>query len=257
MASEENRKNPRQGAQTMDNTADRTSPRIFLIHATPLAIAAINDSFKKLWPEAKLANLLEDSLTADLQQVGKIDQALTDRFIKLARYAHETGADGIIFTCSAFGPAINACKDALPIPVLRPNEAMVEEAMTYGDRLALMATFEPAIAPITAEVHQYASSIGRSVTIDQIYVSGALKAAQDGDQGRHNDLIAQAATAAKEADVIGFAQFSMSQAAADLCAEVTGKPVLTTPDSAVRLMRKLLSETAKNDGNSIPSKPSL
>lgn len=226
----------------MVDSTSPCAPRIFLIHATPLAIAAINDSFRKLWPEARLSNLLDDSLPADLQQAGKIDQALTDRFIKLARYAHETGADGIIFTCSAFGPAINACKEVLPIPVLRPNEAMVGEAMTYGDRIALMATFEPAIAPITAEVNDYAASIGRSVTIDRIYVPGALKAAQEGDQSRHNELIAQAANDAKEADVIGFAQFSMSQAAADLCAEVTGKPVLTTPDSAVKLMRKLLTE---------------
>ncbi len=228
----------------MNNDPSRASSRIFLIHATPLAIAAINDSFKKLWPQALLSNLLDDSLPADLQHAGKINQALTDRFIKLAQYAYETGADGIIFTCSAFGPAINACKTAVPIPVLRPNEAMVEEAMTYGDRLALMATFEPAISPITEEVHQYASSLGRSVTIDAIYVPGALKAAQDGKLVTHNDLIGQASRDAKDADVICFAQFSMSKAAADLCTAASGKPVLTTPDSAVRLMRKLLSGTA-------------
>ncbi len=128
MASEENR------------AARPSAPRIFLIHATPLAIAAINDSFRKLWPEAGLANLLDDSLSPDLQRAGKIDRSLTDRFLKLATYARDAGADGIIFTCSAFGPAINACKEALPIPVLRPNEAMVEEALAHGDRSRLVHT---------------------------------------------------------------------------------------------------------------------
>ena len=227
----------------MDKTTRNIPPRIFLIHATPLAIAAINDSFRKLWPEARLANLLDDSLTADLQQAGKIDRSLTDRFIKLARYAHETGADGIVFTCSAFGSAIDACKDALPIPVLRPNEAMVEEAMAYGDRFALMATFEPAIASITEEIQRRASELGRHVTIDAIHVPGALQAAREGDLARHDGLIANAAAAVKEADVICFAQFSMSQTAADMCAGVSGKPVLTTPDSAVRLIRKLLPDS--------------
>lgn len=226
----------------MNTNLPSFSPRLFLIHATPLAIAPINDSFRKIWPEVRLANLLDDSLTSDLQKAGGINQALTDRFIKLARYAHETGADGIIFTCSAFGPAINVCKEVLPIPVLRPNEAMVEEALTYGDRIALMATFEPAIPPITAEVQEYAASIGRDVTIDRIFVPGALKAAQEGDSAKHDALVAAAANEAKSADVIGFAQFSMSEAA-EKCAKVSGKPVLTTPDSAVKLMRKLLTES--------------
>ena len=225
----------------MATNSPQYSPRVFLIHATPLAIAPINDSFRKLWPEARLSNLLDDSLSADLQKAGEINQALTDRFIMLARYAHETGADGIIFTCSAFGPAINVCKEVLPIPVLRPNEAMVEEALTYGDRIALMATFEPAIPPITAEVLAYAASIGRSVTIAPIFVPDALKAAQAGDSAKHDALVTAAASEAKNADVVGFAQFSMSEAA-EKCAEVSGKPVLTTPDSAVKLMRKLLTE---------------
>jgi Asp/Glu/hydantoin racemase len=229
-----------------ENRAVRPSaPRIFLIHATPLAIAAINDSFRKLWPEAGLANLLDDSLSPDLQRAGKIDRSLTDRFLKLATYARDAGADGIIFTCSAFGPAINACKEVLPIPVLRPNEAMVGDALAHGDRLALMATFEPALAPITDEIHLYASSLGRRVAVDRVYVPGALEAAQKGDEARHDDLIARAAGGVQDADVICFAQFSMSQTAADMCAAISGRPVLTTPDSAVRRMRQLLADSGE------------
>ena len=107
-----------------------------------------------------------------------------------------------------------------------------------------MATFEPAISPITAEIQHYAASLGRSVVIDPIHVAGALQAAQAGDAARHDALIAEASRAARDADVICFAQFSMSQAAADLCTAASGRPVLTTPDSAVRLMRKLLSGPA-------------
>lgn len=214
--------------------------KIFLIHATPLSIAAINASFKKRWPQASLANLLDDSLSTDLQRAGRIDQNLTDRFIKLARYAYEAGADGVLFTCSAFGAAIDACKDILPIPVLRPNEAMVTDALGYGDRLALMATFEPAIPSITAEILARAAALGRSVTIDPIFVADAFKAAQDGNIDEHDTLIAEAARRTSNADVICFAQFSMSTAA-EPCSQASGKTVLTTPDSAVRLMQKLLA----------------
>ena len=40
-------------------------------------------------------------------------------------------------------------------------------------------------------------------------------------------------------DVIALAQYSMAPAAA-LVAEATGKPVLTTPDSAVAKLKRLL-----------------
>lgn len=216
-------------------------PRVFLIHATPLAIPAINDSFRKLWPEARLSNLLDDSLPADLQQAGKIDSEITRRLMQLSRYAHEAGADGIVFTCSSFGAAIDFCKNEIPIPVLRPNEAMVEEAFRHGDRMAIIATFEPAIASISEEFHQMAASKNRGIRIDPVFVPGALKAAQSGDMALHNELVARACALAVDADVLCFAQFSMTPAA-ESSAAISGQTVLTTPDSAVKRIRSLLEQ---------------
>src|SRR5215831_17742841 len=97
--------------------------RIALIHALRHSIAPVEEAFARLWPEARLANLLEDSLSADLAASGVLTPAMTERFLTLARYAAWCGARGILFTCSAFGPCIEACAAALaPIPVLKPNE---------------------------------------------------------------------------------------------------------------------------------------
>ena len=38
-------------------------PRIGLIHATSVAVEPIRASFAAAWPDAELANLLDDSLT--------------------------------------------------------------------------------------------------------------------------------------------------------------------------------------------------
>ena len=40
--------------------------RIALIHALEHSLAPIAASFARLWPEARLMNLLDDSLSADL-----------------------------------------------------------------------------------------------------------------------------------------------------------------------------------------------
>src|SRR5688572_27762262 len=87
-----------------------TSPRIALIHATPVAIEPIVSAFKQLWPDARTTNLLEDSLSADLAAEGRLTAEMIERFVNLARYVRGCGADAILFTCSAFGPAIEAAR---------------------------------------------------------------------------------------------------------------------------------------------------
>ena len=98
----------------------------------------IEAAFAELWPEARLMNLLDDSLSADLARDGKLTEAMTQRFLDLGDYAKRTGADGILFTCSAFGPCIEAVQRALaPMPVLKPNEAMIEEAQALGGTITV------------------------------------------------------------------------------------------------------------------------
>ena len=99
-------------------------------------------------------NLLDDSLATDLARDGRLTPAMTERFLALARYGASTGAAAILFTCSAFGPCIEACARDLPIPVLKPNEAMIEEAVALTGphgRIGLMATFAPTLASMPPE----------------------------------------------------------------------------------------------------------
>ena len=208
--------------------------RIALIHALKHSIQPIEAAFARLWPEARLANLLDDSLSADLARDGAIVPAMTQRFRALARYAAEAGARGILFTCSAFGPCIEACARALaPMPVLKPNEAMVAEAVARGGRIGLLATFPGTLASMPAE-------FPRGTALVPCLAQGALAALDRGDGALHDRLVAEAAKAAlRDCDVIALAQFSMARAAAAV-ESATGRPVLTTPESAVRRLRDLL-----------------
>ena len=213
--------------------------RIVLIHALKHSIPAIEESFARLWPEARISNLLDDSLSSDLARDGALTPAMHQRFLTLARYAATLGADGILFTCSAFGPCVEACARALaPLPVLKPNEAMIEEALALaGPRgtVALMASFAPTLASMPPEF----AAAAPDMTLVPCLAAGALAAMDRGDLDGHDRAAAHAAMGLREADVIALGQFSLARAQG-LVAAASGKPVLTTPDSAVRKLRRLL-----------------
>lgn len=207
---------------------------IALIHALSHSVAPINAAFERDWPEAVRMNLLDDSLSADLARGGKgLDAAMHERFQRLAQYAVDTGAEGILFTCSAFGPCIEAvARRHAGIPVLKPNEAMVAEAAQgQQGRLGLIATFAATLVSMPPEFPP-------GIALESLLAEGALDALNAGDTQRHDALIAAQAAALRERGCtrIALAQFSMARARA-ACEAASGLPVLTTVDSAVRALR--------------------
>ena len=212
---------------------DRTMRRVALIHALVHSIAPIEEAFRRLWPDSIRMNLLDDSLSADLARSTEgLDARMTERFLALADYTIATGAQGVLFTCSAFGPCIDAVKLRWPaIPVLKPNEAMIEDAVRNGRRIGLVATFAPTLVSMPGEFPP-------DVTVHPALAEGALDALNAGNADLHDRLAARAAERiAANCDVIALAQFSLARAA-PLVARSVDLPVLTTPDSAVRALRQ-------------------
>ena len=192
-------------------------------------------AFRQLWPEAQIMNLLDDSLFSD-RGAGALPPAMTERFVTLGRYAADSGADGILFTCSAFGPCIEACaEDLAPIPVLKPNEAMIAEACGAGGRIGLLATFAGTLTTMPAE-------FPASSDVTPVLIEGAFEALQRDDMKTHDDLVLAAAERLVDCDVFALAQFSLSRVA-PLLAKRLGKPVCSAPASAVRRLRRLMRGT--------------
>lgn len=216
------------------------TPRISLIHATPVAVEPVVAAFRALWPEADVYNLLEDSLAPDLDRAGKLDEAMTERFLRLGRYAADCGADGILFTCSAFGACIESVATELKaMPVLKPNEAMFADALKAGTKVGMIATFQPSVPSMAREFEAMAMAAGSNAMLTTVCVPDAMQALLTGDAATHNRLIADAVTELGDPDVLLLAQFSMAQAR-DAVAAKTAAPILTSPESAVRALQAAL-----------------
>ena len=212
--------------------------RIALIHAVRVAIQPVEEAFARHWPDAAHMNLLDDSLARDRD--GKLTPAMFRRFAALTDYALSTGADGILFTCSAFGPAIEAAREGWKVPVLKPNEAMFREALGRGRRLGLLATFAPSVPSMEEEFRELARAAGLTVELRSVCASDAMSALDGGDGATHDRLVAEAAPQLAGCDAVMLAQFSTARAHAAVAA-VLGCPVLTSPDSAVLWLRRAVT----------------
>jgi Asp/Glu/hydantoin racemase len=217
--------------------------KIYLIHATALAISPVIEVFNTLWPAVRLRNCLDDGLSGDISEEGKTAASMNERIHQLAAYAVDQGAEGILFTCSAFGTAIDAVKRAHPIPILKPNEAMIDEAIAYCQplsgvrRIGLLTTFAPASPSMQKEL-QLAMANTR-IQLHSTNADGAFAALNAGDKKTHDDAICDAAATMPACDVYLLGQFSMARAAEPLSQRL-GAKILTSPGSAVRALQAAL-----------------
>lgn len=211
--------------------------RIGLIHAVQVAIDPINEAFAAAWPDAECMNVLDDRLSVDRAKSDDLTDEIYTRIHELAAYAANAEADAVLFTCSAFGPAIAAAGDALDVPVLKPNDAMFEAALEIGGRLGLLVSFEPSVASLRAEFEEMRAARGSEAMLDAVCEPEAMAALRAGDGARHDALLAAAAKQLADCDAIMLGQFSTARAKPAVEA-VTGKPVLTSPDTAVAALQR-------------------
>jgi Asp/Glu/hydantoin racemase len=214
------------------------APRITVFSVHKDAMEAAVAAFERDWPAASIANLLDDGLFAWVRAAGVVPE-MFGVFRTLTQYMASRGADAILFTCSAFREVIDACIAECALPILKPNDAMIEQALELGSRIAVVATVGPTIPSITAEIEQMAAARGRRVELVAHVVEGAFDALAGGDPSRHDALVAARAREIRDCDAIVLAQFTLSRAQPAVAA-VTPIPVLESPGAAVAKLRSML-----------------
>jgi len=204
----------------------------------------ISKAFAQHWPQADAMHLLDNTLSQDLAKAGSLTSGMVQRFEDLALYAQRQGTEGILFTCSAFGPAIEAAQRATGLPTLKPNEAMFEDALAGAQlgkpwRVGMVATFAATIPALTQEFEALVQSRGLKVSVHSQLASGAMEDLAQGQSDVHHRKVVQALKLLPEVDVIMLAQFSMSGALSHAQA-ASACTVLSSPDCAALMMKRLM-----------------
>ena len=213
--------------------------RIGLVHALYESMAPLEQVFAQRWPQAEIVHLYDGSLYADYRRHGEVTPQIDQRVASLIHHSAQTGAEGILFSGSLFGPAVETARRDLDIPVLTAYEAMIEAACRCGTHLVALATVADTLVALQTELMRYAEVAGVSCSVRLQHVPGALEALQSGDRQEHDRRVANCAAQFVDCDALLLAQHSMGPACRSIPA-VPGRSVLTSPETAIAKLKHQL-----------------
>ena len=220
-------------------------PTLAFLHTVlslPPVFAALAE---ELLPNTELFHIVDESLLNVTRKTGALTAVTRRRVLGYLESAAEAGADLVLVTCSSIGPAVDAARDFVPVPVLRVDEAMADEAVRLGSRVGVIATLTTTLEPTAALVERRARVTGKDVEVVSHVCDGAFEAVQSGDRDRHDELVrAGVRRLGAAVDVIVLAQASMARVVDALPDEDRTVRILSSPRLGVIRAAELLRSTA-------------
>lgn len=214
--------------------------RVVCVHTAMALVEPLTKIFKENLPEVKLNHIADDSLIQEVIANNAVTPAVRRRLLSHYVAAADAGADVIFNTCSSVGDIADYGNIYAPVPVFRIDQPMAAQAVASAERIGVISTLSTTLDPTRRLLENEAKKAGRQVVLVDGLADGAFAAGQSGDGETHDRLIAEAAKKiADQVDLFVLAQGSMARMQQRL-AEMTGKPVLSSPVLGVQGLRKFL-----------------
>ena len=203
-------------------------------------VGPLTETFKKHFPEVEVEHIAESSLIKEVIKNNSVTPAVRRRLLDYYNSAADSGADIIFNTCSSVGDIADMGNLICRIPVIRIDRPMAEKAVRDASRIGVISTLPTTLDPTCRLLRKCAEEAGRDVVLVEGLADGAFAAGQSGDGETHDRLIAEAAQRiAADVDLFVLAQGSMERMEGRL-AELTGKPVLSSPVLGVKGLRQFM-----------------
>lgn len=211
--------------------------RLSFIHTGAVVIPTFAALSAEHLPGVEVQHLLDSTLVPDLGRDAE-GTGVRERLEALGSAAVAAGASAIVLSCSSIGGYAQGLSETLGVPVLRIDEAMADQAVALGSRIAVVATLPTTLVPTATLLRERAAAAGAEVELTEQVIEGAFEAVCGGDVATHDRLVGEAiVTLARSNDVVVLAQASMASAAAAVTVAV---PVLTSPELGVTRVASLM-----------------
>jgi Asp/Glu/hydantoin racemase len=221
--------------------------KIAAVYTGAALLAPLSGLLKETLPGCSVINLLDDSLIQETIAAGTVTRAVRRRLLAYYQALAENGADLILNTCSSVGDVVYEARPFVPVPIVRIDDAMSREAVSFYRRIAVIATLSTTLDPTAALVDRWSKRLGKGVSVIKGLAGGAFEALGAGDPAKHDEIILETARRiAPDCDAVILAQASMARMEEPL-SKALGKPVLSSPRRAIESVKRILDGTAEED----------
>ncbi len=214
--------------------------KVVIIHTSFISVDFLSSLFEELVPEAQLHHIVDDTLLAEIMASGGVTKNVARRYCAYAQQAQAAKADLIFSQCSSAGPAADIAGLLVDVPILKVDQAMAEEAVRLGRRIAVIATIGTTLEPSVKLIQAVAARSGKEVAIKPVLLPEAYEALfiQKNAKAHNQIIIDKINETQKDFDVIVLAQGSMVTLLSEL--KEVQVPLLTSPRLGVLSARQAL-----------------
>lgn len=213
---------------------------IALIHTVKTVANSFEQKLKDYVGEpVKIHNLWDDFLANNPNEIGEFTIENRCRLYNDIKSAEMTGADMIVVTCSTLTPVVNMIRPFVRVPLIAIDDAMGRKAVTYGERILVLATAGSTEGPMREKLNAEAAKLGKSIQIDFQANAEAFQAMKAVQMERHDAILLDMAKNISGYDCVVLAQASMAHL--DQKIEAICKiPVLSSPGLCMEQVKETL-----------------
>jgi Asp/Glu/hydantoin racemase len=217
-------------------------PSIGFVHTVLGLPPVFADLAQELVPDADIFHIVDETLLGVTRKTGALTPTTRRRVLGYVESAADAGADLVVVTCSSIGPAVDASRAFVEVPVLRIDEPMADEAVRLGTRIGVLATLTTTLQPTADLVARRGREAAKDIEVIARVCDGAFDALSAGDREHHDELVrAGLQELIADVDVVVLAQASMARVVETLPDEARTVPILSSPRLGMQRVAELLA----------------
>ena len=210
-------------------------------------VCGLTDVFRELCreyiPDASLCHIIDESLIQGVLAAGGLTPVIYRRVCEQVIAAEQAGAGVVQITCSSVSPCVDIAEQLVSVPVLKIDEAMVEQAVDCFTNIGVIATAPTTLRPTRDLVEKKAALAGQPVEIQAVLCKGAYEAFRAGKLDEHDQIVrSELLYLTEKVEVVLLAQASMARVAGTLREDEKVVPILSSPRPAIERLASVLAE---------------